>query len=139
MNKLIARAVIGVAIAFAATAGQAQEAKHSSNVATTTAKAPAHAYLIGNYVIRDQAMFQRYLEAANKLAPNYTIKVIVFDKNTIKLEGNPQTVTVIAEFPSLAEANRFYSSPEYTEAKKLRIGSTEGSVSIVEGLPPAAQ
>ncbi|WP_241152004.1 DUF1330 domain-containing protein, partial [Pseudomonas viridiflava] len=34
----------------------------------------------------------------------------------------------IAEFPSLADAERFYNSPEYTAAKKLRIAATEGSV-----------
>jgi uncharacterized protein (DUF1330 family) len=137
MNKLIAPVVIGFTIALAAATGQAQEAKPSLGASATAAKAPAHAYLIGNYVIRDQAMFQRYLDAANGLAPRYAVKVIVFDTNTHKLEGNAQAVTVIAEFPSMAEAERFYFSAEYTEAKKLRIGSTEGSVVLAQGLIPA--
>lgn len=78
-------------------------------------------------------MFQRYLDAANGLAPRYAVKVIVFDTNTRKLEGNPQAVTVIAEFPSMAEGERMYFSPEYTEAKKLRMASTEGSIMLTEG------
>lgn len=131
MNKFIAHTVIGFSIALAATAGQAQDAKASP---ASTVKAPAHAYLIANYVIHDQAMFQKYLDAANGLAPRYTAKVIVFDTNTRKLEGSPRAVTVIAEFPSLAEAERFYFSAEYTEAKKLRTGSTEGSVVLAQGL-----
>jgi uncharacterized protein (DUF1330 family) len=45
----------------------------------------------------------------------------------------------IAEFPSLAEAQRFYHSPEYTAAKKLRMAATEGSVVITEGYVPAPQ
>jgi uncharacterized protein (DUF1330 family) len=134
MNSLLSRTLIGLTIALAATAGQAQDAKPSSKASATTAKAPARAYLIGNYVIRDQAMFERYLAAANALAPRYDIKVIVFDTNTRKLEGNPQTVTVIAEFPSMAEAERMYYSAEYTEAKKLRMASTEGVVMLTEGL-----
>lgn len=134
MKKFTTRAVIGLTFALAAATGQAQDAKPAPGATP----APARAYLVGNYVIRDQAMFQQYLAAANKLAPNYTVKVIVFDTNTRKLEGNPQTVTVIAEFPTMAEANRFYSSAEYTEAKKLRIGSTEGSVLLAEALPAAA-
>lgn len=137
MNNLIARTVIAVAIVLATATGQAQEAKPSSATSATTAKAPARAYLIGNYVIRDQAMFQRYLDAANKLAPRYAIKVIVFDTNTRKLEGNAQAVTVIAEFPNMAESERFYYSAEYTEVKKLRMGSTEGVIVLAEGLPPA--
>jgi uncharacterized protein (DUF1330 family) len=43
----------------------------------------------------------------------------------------------VAEFPGVAEAERFYNSPEYTAARKFRIASTEGSVVLVEGLPQA--
>ena len=136
MKNFTTRTLIGLSIALAAATGQAQDAKPATGAVPPAT--PARAYLVGNYVIRDQAMFQQYLAAANKLAPNYTVKVIVFDTNTRKLEGNPQTVTVIAEFPTMAEANRFYSSAEYTEAKKLRIGSTEGSVLLAEALPAAA-
>jgi uncharacterized protein (DUF1330 family) len=139
MNSLIARAVIGLTIALAAVAGHAQEAKPSSGASATAAQVPAPAYLIGNYVIHDQAMFQRYLDAANGLAPKFTVKVIVFDTNTRKLEGNGKAMTVIAEFASMAEAERFYYSPEYTEVKKLRVASTEGLIVLTEGVVPPQQ
>ena len=42
-------------------------------------------------------------------------------------------VIAIAEFPSLADAERYYNSPEYTAARKFRVASTEGSVIITEG------
>lgn len=134
MKNRFARTVIGLTVALAATAALAQDAEPPSHASAPTAKTPARAYLIGNYVIRDQAMFQSYLDAANALAPRYAIKVIVFDTNTRKLEGNSQAVTVIAEFPSMAEGERFYFSPEYTEVKKLRMGSTEGLVVLTEGV-----
>ena len=141
MKKITSRAFIGLAIALAAATGQAQDARPAAGAPAApaaAAAAPARAYLIGNYVIRDQAVFQSYLEAAGRLAPKFTAKVIVFDTNPRRLEGTSQVVTVIAEFPSMAEADRFYSSAEYTEAKKLRIASTEGMVVLAQGLASAA-
>ena len=39
----------------------------------------------------------------------------------------------IAEFPSLAEAERFYNSPEYTAARQFFTNSTEGWRIITKG------
>ena len=51
----------------------------------------------------------------------------------------PKSVMAIAEFPSLADAQRFYNSPEYAVARKFHIESTEGSVVITEGFVPPKQ
>lgn len=96
-----------------------------------TAQPPG--YMIANYTIKDQAGFQKYMEAAGPLAPKYGGKIIVFNLNATAVEGKPKSVMAIAEFPSLADAQRFYNSPEYTVARKFRIESTEGSVIITEG------
>ncbi|NVZ18940.1 DUF1330 domain-containing protein [Pseudomonas costantinii] len=98
-----------------------------------------HGYMIANYQINDQATFQRYMEAAGPLAPKYGGRVIVFNLNATAVEGKPKSVMAIAEFPSLADAQRFYNSPEYTAAKEFRIAATEGSVVITEGYVPAPQ
>lgn len=124
MNKLIARTIIGLAIALTAIAGQAQDAK------------PLPGYLIANFTIRDQAMFQKYREAVRPISLKYQGKAIVFNANARKVEGNPQTVMVVVEFPSLADVEAFYFSPEYTEVKKLRMASTEGTIILTEGLIP---
>jgi uncharacterized protein (DUF1330 family) len=92
-------------------------------------------YMIANYQINDQAVFEQYLDAAGALAGKYGGRVIVFNLNATAVEGSPRSVMAIAEFPSLAEAERFYNSPEYTAARQFRIASTEGSVIITEGLP----
>jgi uncharacterized protein (DUF1330 family) len=137
MNKPVARAIVAITFALAAAAGYAQDAKHSSHAPATAANvAQLRAYMIANYTIHDQATFQKYMDAAGSIAPRYNGKVTIFNLNAKKVEGNPQTVIAVAEFPSLADAERFYNSPEYSEAKKLRIASTEGSVVITEGLPP---
>ena len=122
MKNLATGVLAAIAIAFAST-GHAQDQQ-------------PHGYMIANYVIKDLATFQKYMEAAGPLAPKHNGKVIVFNLNSTAMEGHPKSVMAIAEFPSLADAQRFYTSPEYSEAKKLRIASTEGTVVITEGFAP---
>ena len=137
MNKPVVRAIVAITFALAAAAGYAQHAKHSSHAPATAANvAQLRAYMIANYTIHDQATFQKYMGAAGPIAPGYNGKVTIFNLNAKKVEGSPKAVMAVAEFPSLADAERFYNSPEYLDAKKLRIASTEGSVVITEGLPP---
>jgi uncharacterized protein (DUF1330 family) len=138
MNKLIARAVIGLSIVLAATAGQAQDAKPASQAPGATAEA-VPGYLIANFTIRDPAMFQKYREAVRPISLKYKGKPIVFNADARKIEGTSQMVMVVVEFPSLADVERFYFSPEYTEVKKLRIASTEGSIVLSEGFVPPQQ
>jgi uncharacterized protein (DUF1330 family) len=97
----------------------------------------APGYMIANYTINDQAVFQKYMEEAGPLAPKFGGKIIVFNLNAPAVEGEPKKVIAIAEFPSVAEARRFYESPEYTAARKFRVASTEGSVIITEGFMPS--
>jgi len=125
MKKLVKGTIAVLVLAFAGVS-QAQDAQ-------------AHGYMIANYDIKDQATFQAYMEAAGPLAPKYGGKVIVFNLKAPAVEGKPRSVMAIAEFPSLADAQRFYNSPEYTAAKKLRMAATEGTVVITEGYMPAPQ
>ncbi|OAI58699.1 hypothetical protein RSP795_22885 [Ralstonia solanacearum] len=119
MKKYVVTAAAAIVLALSAT------------VSAQSAQPPG--YMIANYTIIDQAGFQKYMDAAGSLAPKYGGKIIVFNMNATAVEGKPKSVMAIAEFPSLADAKRFYNSPEYTAAKKFRIESTEGSVVITEG------
>ncbi|MFB9983184.1 DUF1330 domain-containing protein [Mesorhizobium kowhaii] len=124
MKKLAigAAAATAVTIALAAT-GYAQNTQ-------------APGYMIANYTIKDDAGYQKYMEEAGPLAPKYGGKIIVFNLNATAVEGQPKKVIAIAEFPSLADAQRFYNSPEYTAARTFRVASTEGTVVITEGFVP---
>lgn len=113
MKKLVSGTAIAMAMAFGST-GHAQDTQ-------------APGYMIANYTIKDQA------------APKFGGKIIVFNLNATAVEGKPQSVMAIAEFPSVADAQRFYDSPEYTAARKFRVASTEGSVVITEGFVPPKQ
>ncbi len=125
MRKLVIAVAAATTIALAST-GFAQDKQ-------------APGYMIANYTINDQATFQKYMEEAGPLAPKFGGKIIVFNLNATAVEGKPKSVMAIAEFPSLADAQRFYNSPEYTAARKFRIASTEGSVVITEGFIPPQQ
>jgi uncharacterized protein (DUF1330 family) len=146
MKKTAIRAITGItialsaAVALAATVGHAKEIEQSSRArATTVGVTQPRGYLIANYTIRDQQTFRKYMEAAGPLAPKFKGKVIIYDVTSRTLEGNPKSVMAVAEFPSVADAERFYNSPEYSAARTFRVASTEGSVVLAEGLPPATQ
>lgn len=139
MNSPIARTFIGLTIALASSAGQAQTATGPSNVPAATPAKAVPGYLISSFTIRDQAKFQKYLESVRPITSSYKGKAIVFNQNLRKVEGNPPTVLAVVEFPSLADVERFYFSPEYTEVKKLRIASTEGWLLLSEGFVPPQQ
>lgn len=125
MKKLVIGTAAALTIALAAT-GYAQNAQPPG-------------YMIANYTINDQAGYDKYMEEAGSLAPKYGGKIIVFNLNATAVEGEPKSVMAIAEFTSLADAQRFYNSPEYTAARKFRIAATEGTVVITEGFVPPKQ
>ena len=122
MKKVIVGALAALTILMAP-AAFAQEA--------TDAQTPA--YMIGSYDIKDQAVFQQYIAAASPLVTRYGGRVIVYNPNVKAIEGTSRSVIAIAEFPSLADAERYYNSPEYTAARQFFTRSTEGFRIITEG------
>ena len=75
MKKLIVGAA--AAITFALGDGRA-----------CAGNAAAPGYMIANYTITDQAGYQKYMEAAAPLAPQYGGKIIVFNLNATAVEGS---------------------------------------------------
>jgi uncharacterized protein (DUF1330 family) len=94
---------------------------------------PAKGYLIANFTIHDEGTF-KYIEAGGSLAAKFNGRVISYDVKPRVVEGNAEAVMAIMEFNTLADAKRFYSSPEYTAARQFRIASTKGTIVLVEGL-----
>ncbi len=123
MKKLIVGAIAALTVAASA-AAYAQ---------TATDAPPPRAYMIGSYDIKDQAVFQQYIKAASPLVTQYGGRVIVYNPNVTAIEGSSRSVVAIAEFPSLADAQRYYNSPEYTAARQFFTKSTEGFRIITEG------
>lgn len=120
---------------IASTEGTVLLAEGSASWAFADTATQAYGYMIANYTINDQTTFQQYMNAAGPLAPRYNGRVIIYDTNPKVLEGQPKLVIAVAEFPGVAETERFYNSPEYTAARPFRIASTEGSVLLTGSIP----
>jgi uncharacterized protein (DUF1330 family) len=95
---------------------------------------PVKGYLIANFTIHDEETFKKYIEAGGSLAAKFNGKVISYDVQPDVVEGSAEAIMAIMEFNTVADAKRFYNSPEYTAARQFRIASTKGTIVIVEGL-----
>jgi uncharacterized protein (DUF1330 family) len=91
-------------------------------------------YLIANLEIHDPATFARYREQVSPLIAQFGGRYIVRGGDLQVLEGQlPFQRLVVLEFPSLAEARRFYDSPEYQPVMQLRLDSCKSDVVLVDG------
>jgi uncharacterized protein (DUF1330 family) len=125
MKKFVIGAIAALTMA-ACSAAYAQDASATQPLG----------YMIANYDVHDQAGYKQYLDAATpQLLAKFGGRVIVFNLSSTAVEGKPRSVIAIAEFPSLADAQRFYNSAEYTAARQFRFASAEGTLIITEGLP----
>lgn len=96
------------------------------------------AYCIGNFAITNEEVMTEYSKQAMPIVQKHGGKVLVSDPNITRLEGEPKSVLVILEFPSMKSAEEFYSSTEYTAVKTMRINATRGGFLLLsEGLPPS--
>jgi uncharacterized protein (DUF1330 family) len=91
-------------------------------------------YLIANIDVRDAGAFDEYREKVSPLIARFGGRYLVRGGKLRNLEGDLDLKRlVVLEFPSLAEAERFYDSPEYKPLLELRSASTVSDVAIVEG------
>jgi uncharacterized protein (DUF1330 family) len=117
MKKLVTGGVAAIILAFANTS-QAQDAQ-------------PHGYMIANYEIKDQATFQKYMEAAGPLAPKYGGKVIVFNLKAPAVEGHPKSVMAIALavfFCSLGLICSSMSARAWLRALRMSVRDFRGQV-----------
>jgi len=100
---------------------------------TAGAKAPK-AYLIAEIEVVNPEPYRAYVAAAGPLVEAYGGKYLVRGGPSEALEGAPPAGRlVVVEFPSMAEAKRFYDSPEYTEVRQGRIENAVSRFMLVEG------
>jgi uncharacterized protein (DUF1330 family) len=91
--------------------------------------------MIVHAAISDREKFMNgYAPAAAKLVEQFGGRYLVRAPAAATLEGDlPSGLSVvISEWPDKAAIERFWNSPEYQEAKKLREGIADCQVTIVE-------
>ena len=92
------------------------------------------AYLIAQVNVTDPARFQEYARLAGPIAAKHGCRYLVRGGAKIVLEGNlPYDRIVVAEYPDIESARRFYDSAEYQAARQKRLGAGEVNMVLIEG------
>jgi uncharacterized protein (DUF1330 family) len=92
------------------------------------------AFVVVELSIHDQATYDRYKLLAPPTIAKYGGRYAVRGGTTEAFEGDwkPERF-VILEFPTAAAARKWWSSPEYTEARALRQKSAKTRMLLVDG------
>jgi uncharacterized protein (DUF1330 family) len=93
------------------------------------------AYIIVETDIHDAEQYERYKQASPGAVAAAGGRFIVRGGEMAVLEGDwhPKRLVMI-EFEDLEAARRFYTSPAYEEAKKLRAGAANLNMVAVQGV-----
>ena len=95
-------------------------------------------YMILDIEVTDPEGYKEYLKRSGPSVDQYGGKFIVRGGQTTTLEGDwhPKRLVVI-EFGSEEQANRWYNSPEYTEARAIRARTAKSVAIMALGYNPA--
>ena len=93
------------------------------------------AYLIVRVQITNLDAYEDYKRLAAPAIEQYGGRYLVRGGRTVTLEGTEeQGRIVVVEFPSFEQAQMFYRSPEYQDAKSYREGAGDLQIMVVEGV-----
>ena len=90
-------------------------------------------YIIARMTVTDPETYKRYVEMASAAMKIYGAKPIARGGRFEALEGEARPRNVILEFESFDAARRYYDSPEYQAAVRVRQLAGTGEMVLVEG------
>ena len=93
------------------------------------------AYIIADVDVKDPAQYEEYKRLSSIAMKAHGAEVCVRGGNSEVLEGDwtPHRL-VLLKFPSLEQARTFYSSAEYSAARRAREGVAVMRMVLVEGV-----
>jgi uncharacterized protein (DUF1330 family) len=92
------------------------------------------AYIVVETDIHDPDQYELYKQATPAVVAAAGGRFIARGGELVVLEGDWQPKRIVMlEFPDLEAAKRFYESPEYQDAKRLREGAAGFNMIAVEG------
>jgi uncharacterized protein (DUF1330 family) len=93
------------------------------------------AYVIAEIEVTDPAAYEDYRRQVPAVVQKYQGKFIVRGGKIDPKEGGwtPQRIVVV-EFPSMAQAQKWYDSPDYAPLIKLRQKASRGRLIVAEGI-----
>lgn len=93
------------------------------------------AYLIVHIEISDPEQYKEYTQLTPAIIEQYGGRFIVRNGRKVTLEGPEETRRiVVVEFPSLEQAQAFYHSEAYQQAKAVRDGAATARFVAIEGV-----
>ena len=90
-------------------------------------------YVIGRVTVNDPDVYANYAKLSTEAIRKYGGKPLVRGGKYESVQGDARPRNVVLEFESYERAHEFYTSPEYTAAKAIRMPVSEGEFIIVEG------
>ncbi len=93
------------------------------------------AYVVVDVDVTDQARYEEYRKLSGPSVAKHNGRFIVRGGLVELLEGSwlPNRLVII-EFESMEQAQRWYDSPEYLEARRTREGAAHFNMIIVQGV-----
>lgn len=92
------------------------------------------AYVIVQVEVHDQRPYDAYRKDVLPTIEAYGGRFLVRGGTMTKMEGAwPYARTVVIEFPSRADAEGWYRSPEYQKILPLRLKASKANLIIVDG------
>lgn len=124
-------------LAMLASAALAASAAVSLHAEKRVPKHPApKAYAIAEIAVTNPAIYKKYLAAVSPIVAEFGGKYLVRAGKIVPLEGQAPTGRfIVIEFPSLAIARKFESSPQYRAIAPLRQKASRSRLFLAEGAP----
>lgn len=95
---------------------------------------PAY-YIVDVREVRDPAKMEQYKVRVGPVVEKFGGRYLVIGGPFEVVEGAYQPVfPVMVEFPSMAEARRWYDSEDYRELKQIRLEATVSNAVFLTGL-----
>ena len=92
-------------------------------------------YVIAQITVTDPDAYCDYTTMVGPIVAKFGGEFLVRGGRARSYEGTPAgDRNVVIRFPSYAAAQAWYDSPEYAQAKQLRIAASTGVQTIVEGV-----
>lgn len=92
------------------------------------------AYIIAEVEVTNPTGYEVYRPLAGASIAQYGGKFVVRGGKAELVEGTHEPARIVViEFADAAAAKRWYNSPEYQEALKIRLANSKGRVLLVEG------
>jgi uncharacterized protein (DUF1330 family) len=91
------------------------------------------AYVIANVTVHDPEAYRAYTAVTPKTIADHGGRFISRGGDVEVLEGDwrPSRLVII-EFPSIEAARAWYTSPEYEEAKELRLATSDSQLVLTD-------